>query len=122
MLSRLSVIAGLLFAAVLGTQPAHSQKATEVYIPIGDSPGVSESHSVMGTISRVDYASRNIEVRNRAGARNMRVSDKTRYYLDRSKYGKKNALGSIRDCERGRRVEIYVGASGEVRWIKIEVD
>lgn len=99
--------------------PVPAQKTTEVYIPIGDSPGVSVSNSLYGKISRIDYESRSMELLDRHGTRSVRMSDTTLYYLDRSKYGKKNSQGSIDDCEVGQTVEIYVTSSGDVKWVKI---
>jgi len=116
-------VSGLIVAAlVLVANVAHAQKSTEVYIPIGDSPGVSETTSLQGKISSLDYASRSIEVLDRSGRRTVRVNDATVYYLSRSKYGKKNMLGSMQDCKVGRLVEVNVADDGDVEWIKVEVD
>lgn len=116
--------AGILIVVICATwmTAAHSQKTTEIYIPIGYSPGVSASTSLQGEISRMDYESRRIELVDRSGTQVVHMSDATLYYLDRSKYGKKNSLGSIRDCQVGQQVEIYVMSNGDVQWIKIASD
>lgn len=107
---------------LLVASPGHSQKATEIYIPIGASPGVSASKSFLGTISRVDYESNRIEIETNGGKRSILVDKETLYYLDRSHYGRKNAMGSIRDCELGRRVEVYVTEGSDALWLKIDTD
>ncbi len=47
----LSVLATLAVLLLAGT--AHAQQATEIYIPIGKSPGLSGKTTVIGTIENV---------------------------------------------------------------------
>jgi hypothetical protein len=112
----------LVSLCLLAASPGHGQKATEIYIPIGASPGVSVSKSFLGTVSRVDYDTNSIEIETTGGKRSVRVNYETLYYLDRSHYGKKNATGTMRDCEVGRRVEVYSVDGSDALWLKIETD
>ena len=44
----------LLLVAVLGITPAYAQKATEQFIPIGRSPGLSDAKTRIGQIESFD--------------------------------------------------------------------
>ncbi|MDH3748278.1 MAG: hypothetical protein OER97_08725 [Gammaproteobacteria bacterium] len=111
----------ILLACIAMPQETLSQKATEVYIPIGSSPGVSESKSFVGTIKRVNYEARSIELVGQDGTKTIYVSDDTLYYLDRSVYGKKNTAGEMHDCKVGLRVEVFE-YDDTVAWVKIKAD
>lgn len=107
---------------VFSTNSSHSQQATEVYIPIGKSPGVSVTSSLHGKISGLDYETRSIRLVDRGSVKSVQVNDATRYYLDRSKYEKTSEMGTMHDCKVGRMIEVNVTDDGDVKWIKIEVD
>ena len=123
MMKQFNVTIGLiLLAMLLLASHSHGQKATEIYIPIGESPGVSATASLLGTISRMDYESRSIELHSADGAKIVRITDDTLYYLDRSARGGKNEIGGAEDCTEGRKIEAYVAENGDAMWIKIEID
>lgn len=109
----------VLTAGLLCMNPASAQQATEVYIPIGESPGVSATKSVNGKITSVDYMTRSLKMSTSAGSRTVRMDDDSLYYLDRSKRREKNTMGSLEDCKVGRAVEVKLNADGQVEWIKI---
>lgn len=113
---------GCLNLAVLmiATSVAHAQQATERYIPIGQSPGVSSEESFIGTITDIDYTIHKMEVRGTKGRTSVTPGESTRYYLDRSKRKMSNQTATFRDCEVGVKVEIKFKADGSVDWIKIE--
>lgn len=115
-------VLGLTIAAALACANVTAQQATEVYIPIGDSPGVSKDRSWIGEIRNVDYDVMRLEVDTSRGMRQISVDARTRFYLDRTRYRKQNATGTMRDCRIGRRIEAYVGEGGKAYWIKIEAD
>ena len=111
---------------VLGTivvPGARGHQATERYIPIGKSPGLSGQSTYLGTIGDVDVERRTI---GRGDTWSATVTAETRVWLDRSKQRKSNLNGTFEDLKRGCRVEVkYVGAdrsrkSGPAEWIKIE--
>jgi len=110
----------ILLACVATQQMALSQKATEVYIPIGSSPGVS-SKSYVGTIKRLDYETRSIELDGPDGTKIIYANDETLYYLDRSSYGKKSATGDMHDCKVGLLIEVLTD-DDTIEWVKIKAD
>lgn len=115
-LTRLIVTSGLLFAYA-----ASAQQATEQYIPIGQSPGLSDE-TVIGTITEVDADQHRVTVESDRGRVTVTLTKNTRYYLDSSHIGARNYSGDYEDCEVGRRVEVSADADGNARWIKIATE
>lgn len=99
---------------------ANGQQATEVYIPIGVSPGVSGSETRTGVIRQVDYDTHSMEIQIGAELRRVKVDEKTRYYLDRSKQRRKNSTGTLMDCEKGRTIEVKAAGDEAAEWIKVD--
>jgi hypothetical protein len=95
--------------------PAHAQQATEQYIPIGQSPGVSGKSSLIGVIVEVDAATKTVTV----GERTVRITERTFIWLDRTKLKLTNLTGKFEDLQKGRRVEVKFQA-GVAEWVKIE--
>lgn len=52
----------VLLAALGGFPPAHAQEATERYIPLGQSPGVSGKLTSIGEIAEVDPRARTLTI------------------------------------------------------------
>ncbi len=99
-------VTGIL-VALLGTiSHAHGQKATEQFIPIGQSPGLSQKYTSIGEIAAVDPAARTVTVADAAGRRTVRVTDKTRIWIDRTRIKQSNLSGSFADLQPGRRAEV----------------
>jgi len=109
-----------LIVLMIATGAVHAQQATERYIPIGKSPGVSSEESFIGTITDIDYTNHKMEVRGTEGTITVSPAESTRYYLDRTKQKKSNQAATLRDCEVGLKLEIRILADGSVDWIKIE--
>jgi hypothetical protein len=112
--------------SLLGTR-SHAQKATEVLIPIGQSPGVSRISSVIGTIASCDPAAGIVTIASEDGQHTARLVKETKIYLARSAAKGSGALGSPADCQPGRRSEVkYVYEGGtrteRAEWIKIQVE
>jgi hypothetical protein len=104
---------------------AQAQKATEVLIPIGQSPGVSGISSVIGTIVSCDQSSGIVTIASEKEQHTATLSTETKIYLDRSAAKKGGTLGSRSDCQKGRRGEVKFVYEGETRtarveWIKIQ--
>ena len=102
------------------------QQATEMFIPIGQSPGISKTATVIGTIESVDAEKRTIVVKSDGGSAAATITEKTRIFLDRSRRKEPNRDGAFEDLEEGARVEVlYQGrtraASGPAEWVKVEV-
>ena len=103
---------------------AHGQKATERYIPIGESPGVSQKMTSIGEIADVDEPKRTLTIVEPAGRRTVSITDSTRIWLDRTRIKQTNLTGSFADLQRGRRVEVkYQDAQRRqvADWVKIEI-
>ena len=98
---------------------ALAQQATEVYIPIGESPGVSDGDSVMGEIKSVDYSDHQMTIETTDGSRIVNITPDTDFYLDRNSDKRQNSKGSFEVCEEGRYVEVFVDTDGNARWVKI---
>lgn len=114
-------LAVALFAAI---SYAHGQKEAERFIPIGQSPGVSQKYSSIGEIAAVDPAAQSITIAEPSGRRIVRITDKTRIWLDRSKLKQTNLTGSFADLQKGRRVEVkYEDPTSRqiAEWVKVEV-
>ncbi len=108
-------------AALLWSAPAHAQKATEQFIPIGQSPGLSGEYTYLGAIEAADIVARSIT----AGGRSVQVTERTRIWLDRSGAKQPNLVGSFDDLRAGHRVEIkYEDEARRERadWIKVQAD
>ena len=101
-----------------GVSLAHGQRATELYIPIGASPGVSGIHTLIGPIEAVDAGLRTLRV----GGTTVAIADTTEIWLDRSARAQSAATGSLGDCAPGRTAEVKLreGAAAPVaEWVKV---
>jgi hypothetical protein len=113
----------LITALALGASTALAHPATERYIPIGKSPGVSQTATI-GVIEAVNVADRSIRVGGRDAAHWVRLTDRTRIWLDRTDLAKNNLIGGFRNCQVGRTVEVRYedpGSRAVAAWIKIAV-
>lgn len=116
--------AGVALALVCAASPAYGQKATEQYIPIGQSPGVSGKLSYLGAITQHSARNQTITVADSAGPRTVKISNSTRIWLDRSKLKQSNVSGSFSDLQPGRRVEVkFVNPERRdaAEWVKVEI-
>jgi hypothetical protein len=104
--------------------PAHAQRSTEQFIPIGMSPGVSNKATSIGLVDTLIMQQRMVAVRDQAVRRTVKITDKTWIWLDRSKLKLPNLRGRLADVQRGRRVEVKY-ADPETRlvaeWVKVEI-
>jgi hypothetical protein len=116
---RAVVLAALLATATAG----FGQQATERYLPMGQSPGVSGKTAVMGTI--VGYEGEFLVIASPAYAtpQRVRLLPATRIWLDRHALQETSTSGSVRDLAPGRRVEIGFRDAARrdtAEWVKIE--
>ncbi len=98
---------------------AHAQKATEQFIPIGQSPGMSNKYTYIGVIDDADAQQRTIT----AGARTIKITAQTRIWLDRSALQSSNQAGTFADLQKGRTVEIKYDDPARPQtadWIKVQ--
>ncbi|MFQ5547427.1 MAG: hypothetical protein ACE5FV_03985 [Woeseia sp.] len=109
--------------AVLGSvlwSPAFTHPATERYIPIGKSPGVSNVKSYIGAIRSVRRSERGFVMVVEDTGRRIEVTEDTKIYLDKGP-GHANTTGTEEDCQAGRTVEVYLREDGTAYWVKIRV-
>lgn len=109
-----------------GTPYAHGQKTTEIYIPIGKSPGLSGKLTLMGTIEGIDAGDRIIKIAGPSRTISVKVTDRTKIWLDRSRIRLTNIEGSFADLREGRLVEVMYEAKEPeekeaAQWIKVQV-
>lgn len=117
-------VIGLGIALLCASSHAHGQKATEQYIPIGQSPGVSQKLTYIGPIQNVDPRGRTITVVEPSGPRTVKITERTRIWLDRTKLKSTNLKGSFEDLRKGRRVEVRYADPAQRRiadWVKVEI-
>jgi hypothetical protein len=111
--------------ALLGAiSNGHAQKETERYIPLGQSPGVSQKYTSIGEIADVDPQKQMVTIVEPAGRRTVKITEKTRVWLDRTKLKQSNLPGSFADLQKGRRVEVKYQdpESRQVAdWVKVEI-
>lgn len=114
----------IVVVALGGTLEASGQQATEMFIPIGQSPGLSNKGSVIGTLESVDPRKRMVTISSPSGAQTVGITDRTMIWLDRSEQKQPNQNGAINDLQKGRKIEIKV-RKGEPKavaeWIKVQV-
>lgn len=111
-----------LLIAVLGTSlPAQAQEATERFIPIGQSPGLSGKQTMLGEIRSVDAEARTIEVATSDRTYRVAVTDATRIWVDRSQEKLPAVPGTMADCQQGREIEVKPqdGNENVADWIKV---
>lgn len=102
---------------------AHGQQMTEMYIPIGQSPGVSGKTSLIGEITAVDRQRRTLTVRGSAGAQAVVYNDRTWVWLDRSQVQRSNQPGTFASLRTGQKVEVRFREADRKRpaeWIKVQ--
>jgi len=85
---------------------AHAQKATEQFIPIGQSPGLSGKHTLIARIEAVNPPTRTLTLKSESGTHTVRMTDQTRIWLDRSRLRQPNTKGTFADCSVGSLAEM----------------
>lgn len=112
-----------LFAGLLVPAPSNAHPATERYIPIGESPGLSGHGTYLGRIKAVDKTTHTLTVEPESGGerQTILVTPRSDMWIDRTRRGRTSVDASFEDCRRGRRIEakLYRG-SREADWVKIE--
>ncbi len=115
---------GMIVLLLGGVSYAHSQKAAERHIPLGQSPGFSRIYTDIGEIESVDAERRSFTIAVTGGSRTVALTDRTRIWLDRSKLRQSTLTGSPGNLEPGQTAEVkYEDHERRERadWIKVEV-
>jgi cyclophilin family peptidyl-prolyl cis-trans isomerase len=111
-------------AILLGTQVSgFAQKTSELFIPLGQSPGLSGKHTLIGNIVQVNALNNTIAIADAAGTYSVAMVPSTLIYLDKSKAGLPNSQGALADCKVGDSIEVKFvdnARSKPAEWIKVQ--
>ena len=105
--------------------PALAEKTTELYLPIGKSPGLSDKYSLIGSIAEVNSQDQTLTVTGASGIYTVDTTEYTLMFLDKSKLRQPNRYGSFSDFKKGMKVEVRFEADKRHRpaeWIKLQID
>ena len=109
---------------ILGTASmAHGQEATERFVPLGQSPGMSGIATLIGSIGAVDSRNASLAVQSGAGSQPVKVTPATRIWLDRSAARQSTLVATLADLRPGQRIEVkFTDAIGRTTadWIKVD--
>lgn len=125
MIHRTTRLALLLVAPFVSAATLQAQAATERYIPVGQSPGLSSHYTYSGRIVRIDPAARTITVGKDDTTRTIALTEHTKIWLDRSATRQPALLGRLEDLRPNQRIELkYVDYATKERadWIKAVVE
>lgn len=110
------------------SQEANAQKATEIYIPVGKSPGLSGHYSKIGTVTMIDEGAGSFVITDTLDNKHpVLVTDSTRIWLDRTLIKAPNVKGAFADIREGLLIEVkyYLAPdstySDVADWIKIQI-
>ena len=106
------------------TAVVSAEKATELYIPIGQSPGLSDSYNLIGRVNAVDYKNRSLTVDGAGGRFSVHTTEYTLIYLDKSRLRQPNRYGNFSDVKPSLMVEVRFEAGKRHRpaeWIKLQI-
>lgn len=109
----------------LSTFILHAQKETELFIPVGKSPGVSGEYSIVGRVESVNLNDSTLMVRLDTGIRKVRIIPGADIYLDKSKFKLTNTKGKCGDIKPGMLVEVKFlnnKPDGFVEWCKVKIE
>ena len=113
------------FLLIIISGEAKSQKTTEVYIPIGESPGVSGKMTIIGKVEQIRNKDHSITVSLSDNSKLMCKMDKdTPVYLDKSTLKQSNTSGDWGYIKPGMLIEAKYKdrtKTGPIEWIKVQM-
>ena len=115
---------GVLVTLFVGLPDAQAQKASEIYIPIGQSPGLSGQYTEVGKIDAANAQDQTITMTNSSGSYTVEITESTNIWLDRSKLQLTNQKGAFANLQTGQTIEVKHkdnDPGGPVEWIKVQV-
>jgi hypothetical protein len=122
-MSKYLTIIGIICFLLFGAFYADAEKSTELYIPIGQSPGLSGEYTVMGKIDQVNPQNQTLKMSGASGSYTVKMTKNTFIYLDRSKTQLSNIYGTLADCKAGDLVEVKFEDNSRnkpIEWIKVQ--
>lgn len=117
---RMPFLGSLVIGLLCSISFAHGQKATEIFIPLGQSPGLSNKYTYIGKIDGVNKQQRTVK----AGGRTIKITGGTKIWLDRTKLRLTNQVGRFADLQKGQKVEIKYDDPNRkqaAEWVKVEI-
>ncbi len=123
-MSKPIVAVALVSVWLYGVAIAPGQEATEIFIPLGQSPGLSNKSSVIGPIDSVDERGRSVSITAASGPLTAQITDRTRIWRDRSLLKLTNQVGTFADLRKGRKVEVKFEPGEGKRaadWVKVQI-
>ena len=125
MLNRLTLM-GVTMTLVLYLGALHGQSATEIYIPVGKSPGISGTATIVGTIDDIDPQHQSMTLSDASGTYKVAITGETKIWLEKSMIKKQNQVGSPSDCKPGLKAEVKyaedrIAESVTAEWIKVQI-
>lgn len=111
---------GLIITLLCSISLAHGQQATEIFIPLEQSPGLSSKYTYVGKIDSIDKKRRTIKT----GGHTIKVTGNTKVWLNHTKLKRTNQVGRFADLKQGQRIEIkYLDPDRKqvAAWVKVEV-
>ncbi len=111
-------------ALIVSAPISFGHKQTEQFIPIGQSPGLSDKYTFIGIIKKVDMRNKLLKIKGEDETRQVRFNTKTRVWLDRSKIKMTNLRGHLGKIRKGQRIEVkYIDhkRKRDAEWIKVEI-
>jgi hypothetical protein len=108
---------------MIGAFSVNAEKSTELFIPIGQSPGLSGKYTVMGKVEQVNSQNQTLKMSGASGSYTVKMTPRTFIYLDRSKAQLSNVYGTLADCNAGDLVEVKFednSRSKPIEWIKVQ--
>lgn len=107
---------------------SYAQKATEIYIPIGQSPGLSGQYSQIGTVSMVDESTGSFVISDSLNNTHpVMITDSTQIWLDCTLIKEPNIKGALSDIKEGILVEVKFHLAADstytdaADWIKVQI-
>ena len=106
---------------------SHAQKSTEVYIPVGKSPGISGKYSTIGRVEAINLTDSTITITiaGELGSHSIKCAKDTKIWVDKTTIKQFNKGGNLIDIKIGSIIETkYKGnkSDASVEWIKIQIE
>jgi len=110
---------------MFGICETNAQDATEIFIPVGQSPGVSGIYSIIAKIDDVNTEDNSLNMSNSSSSYTVKIMKQTQIWLDRSKLKVTNKVGSFSDFKSNLTIEVRYKDKehkGKVDWVKIQIE
>jgi hypothetical protein len=114
----------LLVLALICAPSAFAQKSTEMYVPLGQSAGLSGKHTLQAQVQAVNAAERSLTLVRDGSNVTVKLAAGAPVWIDRSKQQQSNSVGTLADARPGMLAEVkFVKnnlAGGEAEWVKLQ--